>query len=102
MVRGLSVTAEDKMFRDVISTLMCYFAVEPLKIASAHGIDYDFEREFSNLNKLVSAGYMEKTGLRYSITEAGELYLRAIATVFDQYFDQTSDIIDRCIHESEG
>ena len=102
VVRGLSVTAEDKMFRDVISTLMCYFAVEPLKIASAHGIDYDFEREFSNLNKLVSAGYMEKTGLRYSITEAGELYLRAIATVFDQYFDQTSDIIDRCIHESEG
>ena len=102
VVRGLTVTSKDKMFRDVISTLMCYFKVDPLEIARAHGIEYDFAREFSDLNILVSAGYMKKDGLRYSITDEGELYLRAIATVFDQYFDQSSDIIDRCIHESEG
>lgn len=101
-VRGLRITKADIMIREVISTLMCYFEVDPLKIADAHNIDYCFEREFVDLDKLVNAGYMAKDGTVYRITEDGTLFLRAIATVFDQYFDQTTDIIDRCIHESEG
>jgi len=102
VVRGLSVTKEDKMFRDVISTLMCYFQVDPLEIATAHRIDYNFKREFADLDKLVTAGYMDRQGTLYRISESGKLFLRAIATIFDQYFDQSSDIIERCIHESEG
>ncbi|HPF45277.1 MAG: oxygen-independent coproporphyrinogen III oxidase [Alphaproteobacteria bacterium] len=102
VVRGLSVSKEDKMFRDVISTLMCYFEVDPIKIAAVHKINYDFAKELSMLNKLVAIGYMEKIQSLYRITDQGKLYLRAIATIFDQYFDQSSDIIDRCIHESEG
>lgn len=102
VVRGLSVTKNDKMIREVISTLMCYSEVDPLKVADAFNIDYRFEREFTDLDKLVGAGYMAKTGTLYRITEDGTLFLRAIATVFDQYFDQSTDIIDRCIHESEG
>ncbi|MBT5072202.1 MAG: oxygen-independent coproporphyrinogen III oxidase [Kordiimonadaceae bacterium] len=102
VVRGLAVTAQDKMFRDVISTLMCYFAVDPIKIAAVHAISYDFERELSDLNKLIDAGYMVRDENLYSITDEARPFLRAIATIFDQYFDQSSDIIDRCIHESEG
>ena len=90
------------MFRDVISTLMCYFAVDPIKIAAVHAISYDFERELSDLNKLIDAGYMVRDENLYSITDEARPFLRAIATIFDQYFDQSSDIIDRCIHESEG
>ena len=102
VVRGLSVTKNDKMIREVISTLMCYSEIDPVKIADAHNINYQFEREFKDLDKLVGAGYMKNTGTLYRITESGKLFLRAIATVFDQYFDQSTDIIDRCIHESEG
>ena len=102
VVRGLSVTDEDKMFRDIISTLMCYSEIDPISIAKAYDVDYDFSREIAGLNKLVAVGYMTHENGLYKISEDGMLYLRAIATIFDQYFDQTTDIIERCIHESEG
>ncbi|MCK5425501.1 MAG: oxygen-independent coproporphyrinogen III oxidase [Emcibacter sp.] len=100
--RGLKVDATDLMMREVISTLMSYFAVDPWAIAEKHGLDHDFEREKADLDKLVAVGYLYQTGTSYRITEAGQPYLRAIATLFDQYFPQNSDIIDRCVHESEG
>ena len=102
VVRGLKISREDKMFRDVISTLMCYFAVDPIKISKSHQIEYDFKNEIISLNKLIDAGYMDLIGTSYQITDEGRPYLRAIATIFDQYFNQSTDIIDRCIHESEG
>ena len=53
--------------------------------------------------KLVEAGYMSRDGNNFKINKKVMPYLRAIATVFDQYFDQnSSDIISRCVHESEG
>lgn len=103
VTRGLKITDQDKMFRDVISTLMCYFEVDPVKIAIEHGIHYNFETEIIDLSKLIDADYMTRDGSSFKITEDGKPFLRAIATVFDQYFDQnSSDIITRCVHESEG
>ncbi len=100
--RGLKVNKTDLMYREVISTLMCYFAVDPDAIADRHGIKATFSREKADLARLVEAGYMEQDGSLYRISERGQPYLRAIATLFDQYFPQGSDIIDRCVHESEG
>lgn len=100
--RGLKVDATDLMYREIISTLMSNFAVDPWAIAQKHGLDQDFEREKADLDSLLAVGYMTQTGTSYHITEAGQPYLRAIATLFDQYFPQNSDIIDRCVHESEG
>lgn len=103
VVRGLAVDNRDKMFRDVISNLMCYFEVDPVKVAMEHGIHYNFEKEIEDLMKLVDADYMVRNGNAFKITDSGKPYLRAIATIFDQYFNQnSSDIIDRCVHESEG
>jgi len=100
--RGLNVTALDLMYRDVISALMSNFAVDPWAMSKAHGLDHDFSREKRDLDQLVSVGYLAKEGTLYGVTAAGQPYLRAIATLFDQYFPQNSDIIDRCVHESEG
>jgi len=100
--RGLKVNDIDLMYREVISTLMCYFAVDPDAIADRHGIKATFSREKADLSRLVEVGYMEQDGPLYRITKRGQPYLRAIATLFDQYFPQGSDIIDRCVHESEG
>jgi len=99
---GLKVNKTDLMYREVISTLMCYFAVDPDAIADRHGIKTTFSREKADLARLVEAGYMEQEGSLYRISERGQPYLRAIATLFDQYCPQGSDIIDRCVHESEG
>ncbi len=104
--RGLKVDARDIMYRDIISTFMCYFAVDPWAIARRHGFDHDFDRDFArekaDLEKLVAVGYLAQEGTCFRLTDAGQPYLRAIATLFDQYFPQESDIIDRCVHESEG
>ncbi|PHZ84043.1 oxygen-independent coproporphyrinogen III oxidase [Paremcibacter congregatus] len=101
--RGLRVSALDVMVREVISTLMSTFAVDPYAIAAAHGVDYDFAREAQDLDRLVAVGYLARAGNEYALTEAGRPYLRAIATLFDHYFPQQhSDIITRCVHESEG
>ncbi len=100
--RGLKVDALDLMVREVISTLMSYFTVDPHAIAKKHGLDYDFKREKDDLEKLVTVGYLKQSGTSYQITSTGQPYLRAIATLFDQYFPENSDIIDRCVHESEG
>ena len=81
---------------------MCYFEVDPVRIAKAHQVDYQFEKEIPSLNKLITAGYLELNNGIYKITSGGRPFLRAIATIFDQYFNQDGDIIDRCIHESEG
>ncbi len=100
--RGLQVSARDLMVREVISTLMSYFAVDPWAIAESHGIDYDFAQEKTDLDKLVTVGYLTRAGTSYGITPQGRPYLRAIATLFDQYFPAGTDIIERCVHESEG
>ena len=101
--RGLSVTPLDIMIREVISHLMSHFAVDPYAIAEQHGIRYDFWREQADLEKLIAVGYVKQMGESYHVTRAGQPFLRAIATLFDHYFPQdTSNIIDRCVHESEG
>ncbi len=100
--RGLKIDATDLMIREIISNLMSYFAVDPWAVAEKHGLDHDFRREKADLDKLVAVGYLQQMGTSYQITEAGQPYLRAIATLFDAYFPQDSDIIDRCVHESEG
>jgi len=100
--RGLKVDAVDLMYRDIISCFMSTFVVDPGQIADQHGLDHDFEREKADLDKLVKVGYLKQEGTSYHLTKAGKPYLRAIATLFDQYFPQHSDIIDRCVHESEG
>lgn len=103
IVRGLSISKEDKMFRDVISTLMCYFEVDPVKIDMEHYIHYNFKGEIENLMKLVNEGYMIGEGNCFKITALGLPCHRAIVTVFDQYFDQSSSgIISRFVHESIG
>jgi len=100
--RGLKVDAMDIMYREIISTLMSVFAVDPWAIAEKHNIAHDFTAEKIDLERLVAVGYLDREGRTYGLTEAGRPYLRAIATLFDQYFPQNSDIVERCVHESEG
>jgi oxygen-independent coproporphyrinogen-3 oxidase len=103
VVRGVAITADDRMFYDIISNLMCYNETNPWAVAALHGSSYDFTKEEKMLDQLAAAGYMSRAGNLFKIEAAGRHYLRAIATIFDQYFPQDeSDILSRCVHESEG
>tara|TARA_B100001939_G_scaffold348216_1_gene374220 strand:+ start:9346 stop:10764 length:1419 start_codon:yes stop_codon:yes gene_type:complete len=100
--RGVGLRPRDLLMRTIISDLMCMFEVNPEARAKQLGVTYDFGREKAGLHRLICAGYMCQDGDVYRITEAGRPYLRAICTLFDEYFPQDSDILHRCIHESEG
>ncbi|MFC7047739.1 oxygen-independent coproporphyrinogen III oxidase [Emcibacter nanhaiensis] len=106
VVRGVAVTAEDRLVRQLISDLMCFQQVDLEARAREFGLSPEFHRELNALEELIRASYMERDGSIYRITEAGRPYLRAICSVFDRYlpanFVERPDILYRCLHESEG
>ena len=106
VVRGVAVTKEDHLVRQLISDLMCFQQVDPEARAREFGLTCDFTREFRAFDDLIRAGYLDSNGTSYRITEAGRPFLRAICSVFDRYlpanFVEQPDILYRCLHESEG
>ncbi len=102
VTHGLNVTTADLMRREIISDLMCFSRFNPSKVAKKHGIKDNFAKEHEALSKLIAEGILKETHDTFSLTDKGMHYRRAIATVFDKYFPQDTDIIDRCVLESEG
>lgn len=99
---GLKITSTDLMRRKIISDLMCFSKFNPRAIASQYGIAENFDNEKFALTKLISEGILQRDADTYSLTKKGSPYRRAVATIFDEYFPQDTDIIERCILESEG
>lgn len=99
---GLEVSASDLMRREIISDLMCFSKFNPHSVAMRYGLSENFSREELALSKLIAEGILKKNKDTYSLTKKGSHYRRAIATIFDEYFPQNIDIVDRCILESAG
>lgn len=85
--RGLEVTAEDRLRRDVIMSIMCHFRLEKAEIEQRHGIVFDehFAEEIADLAPLVADGLLEVGDDRIEITRAGRLLVRNVAMTFDAY-----------------
>ena len=85
--RGLELTAEDRLRRDVILDLMCSFALAKGPIEERHGIDFDrhFAAELQALAPLAADGLVELGRERLTVTPRGRLLLRNVAMAFDAY-----------------
>jgi len=85
--KGLRMTAEDRLRRDVIMALMCRDGLDYADIERRHGITFraHFAGELERLGALEDDGLVatDRDGIR--VTEAGRLLLRPIAMVFDAY-----------------
>lgn len=89
VVRGVAVTAEDRLRADVIEALMCQQTVDLQAIADRHGAgpaDLVFATELAALQPFVQGGAAVLDGVRIAITDAGQVYLRPVAALFDAYF----------------
>ena len=88
--RGLEVSAEDELRRDVIMSVMCQGALQYDAIGRSYGIDFKnhFASELEELKNLAAPGLLElhEDGLR--VTDTGWYFVRAIAMVFDQYLQR--------------
>ena len=86
---GLSLSVDDLIRRDVISSLMCNLAVDKQAIADKHHIIFDeyFASALNNLEELKEDGLIETTSRYIRVPESARIYIRAICARFDAYLN---------------
>ncbi len=87
MWRGLSLSGEDRLRREVISAIMCQGLVQFTEFEQKFGIDFNdhFALELKSLKPLEEDGLIELSEGTIEVTPTGLLLLRAIAMKFDEY-----------------
>jgi oxygen-independent coproporphyrinogen-3 oxidase len=90
--RGIRLTAEDALRRDVIQALMCGSRVDFATIEAAHGIQFEshFAAELAALEPLLADRLVARGDRSVQVTRSGRLLMRNVAMVFDPYLGATS------------
>ena len=91
VARGIALSDDDRLRRDIIERLMCYLEVDLAAVAASHGTDparFDEERE--RLADLARAGVVRLDGDRVVINEDCRMLARIVAAVFDAYLDTSA------------
>lgn len=87
LMRGLELSADDLLRRDIIQALMCQFALSREIFGSAHLIDFDsyFAQELIELKEYQDYGLVKLENGWITVTPKGRLLIRNICMVFDKY-----------------
>ncbi|MHB8621790.1 MAG: oxygen-independent coproporphyrinogen III oxidase [Sulfuricaulis sp.] len=91
--RGITLGADDKLRRSVITQLMCHFSLDLSALECTHGIrlaDY-FTTEWADLQVMQQDGLLELDAKSICVRPAGKLLIRNICMVFDRYLRATAD-----------
>lgn len=90
--RGISLSMDDVVRRDVIQRLMCKGELAIDDIESRYALDFDsyFANELTALRPLASDGLVTRDDASINVTERGRALLRNVAMVFDAYLRPTS------------
>jgi oxygen-independent coproporphyrinogen-3 oxidase len=85
--RGLGLSAEDRLRREVISAIMCQGIVNFGEFERKFGIDFNnhFALELESLKPLENDGLLELSEQSFEVTPTGLLLLRVIGMKFDEY-----------------
>lgn len=84
--RGWRFTYEDRMRRDVIRDLMCFFSADTGLIAARHGYPSDYlDLELSRLAPFEQAGLVSIAGRKVTFHSPLRMLVRPVAAVFDAY-----------------
>lgn len=97
--RGLQLSADDILRRDVIMRLMCHFQVDISAVEDAHGIRFGtyFAEELRRLAEMEAEGLVEMEPDRIIVNPVGRLLVRNIAMVFDAYLHRQGGRYSRTI-----
>jgi oxygen-independent coproporphyrinogen-3 oxidase len=85
--KGIRLTPEDIVRREVVMQLMCHFELVKGEVEAAHDLVFDqyFARELADLRCLEEDGLVRLEDDRLEVTPPGRLLIRNIAAVFDEY-----------------
>jgi oxygen-independent coproporphyrinogen-3 oxidase len=82
--RGLVLTEEDRLRREVIERLMCDLAVDLGEVCGRHGIAPDhFASELVVVDRLAGEGLARRDGVRVSVPEEARPLVRVLCAAFD-------------------
>lgn len=81
IVKGVELTADDKLRAHIIERLLCDFAVDLDALAPSQ----HFDDEISALAPFVDAGFVNIEGGRVVVLEPGRSFARLVAATFDAY-----------------
>lgn len=98
--RGLTLTAEDHLRRDLILRLMCHFRLDKRDLERRYRIesfDRRFASEIEQLAPMAQDGLVEMDADRIEITPLGRLLVRNVAMAFDAYFGKTAVSYSRTV-----
>ena len=92
-VRGIALTGDDRLRRDVIERVMCDLEVDVDEIASEHGADAAPLKAAAScgMQRFEEDGLACWDGRRIAVTERGRPFLRSIAALFDAYLARHSE-----------
>ena len=85
--RGIRLSADDKLRREVITQLICHFKLDYIRIEQAFGIrfpDY-FAAELEALRTMQADGLLDVGLHSINVRPSGKLLIRNICMVFDAY-----------------
>lgn len=85
--RGLVLTDDDCLRRDVIKTLICNFQLDFAQIESIYPIDFKsyFKEDMELLKPMAEDGLVEITQTGIKVTPQGRLLIRNVCMCFDVY-----------------
>jgi oxygen-independent coproporphyrinogen III oxidase len=85
--RGLALTPEDQLRRDVIMALMCQGHVSFDAVEAAHGIDFrqHFAAELEALRGHEALGLLSVGAREIRVSASGWFFVRTVAMVFDHH-----------------
>lgn len=92
-MRGLALTADDVLRREVIQQLMCHFQLDFSAVEAAHGIRFDeyFATELAALRAHAEDAIVAITSRSLAVTAIGRLLVRAVAMQFDRHLREASE-----------
>lgn len=85
-VRGWTFSGDDRVRREIIANLMCYFRADVGAIAQKHGLEPSaFDAELENLAPIASAGLVDVNDRVVMFGAPLRMLVRSVACVFDRY-----------------
>jgi len=91
--RGLELTPEDQLRRDVITRLICNFVLDYASVEARWGIDFKahFQEELRRLEEMADDGLLELNEDGIRVLPVGRMLIRNICMVFDAYLGRARE-----------
>ena len=90
ILRGIELDADDRLRRQVITSLICHFELVFAEVEREYGVDFGayFAEELGALKPMDGLIILDGCGIR--VTPAGKLLIRNVCMVFDRYLREAA------------